>query len=45
VQYRPDRPEFKKMVDAAENLALKILEPQIKKMIEDGELDNKDWVI
>ncbi len=45
VQYRPDRPEFKKMVDAAESLALKILEPQIKKMIEDGELDNKDWVI
>lgn len=45
VQYRPDRPEFKTMVDAAERLALKILEPQIKAMIEAGDLDDKDWVV
>jgi len=45
VNYRPDRPEFKTMVSAAENLALKILEPQIKAMIESGELDDKDWIV
>lgn len=45
VNYRPDRPNFSTMVDEAEAFAMKILEPQIKEMIENGDLENKDWIV
>lgn len=44
VQYRPDRPEFPKMVREAEEFAMKILKPQIEARIANGELDSKDWI-
>ena len=45
VSYRPDRPTFPEMVAKAEEKALSILKPQIEKMIEEGELEQKDWVM
>lgn len=45
VHYRPDRPNFNKMVQDAESFAMKILEPQIKEMIDTGELDQNDWIV
>ena len=45
VSYRPDRPTFKEMVATAEEKSMKILQPQIEKMIEEGELEQKDWVM
>ncbi len=44
VSYRPDSPDFKKMVREAEEFAMKILKPQIEAKIASGELDAKDWV-
>lgn len=45
VNYRPDRPNFSKMVSDAEAFSMKILEPQIKEMLENGDLDEDDWVV
>lgn len=44
VYYRPDRPSFRTAIIEAEEVAMKILGPQIKKMMESGELDPDDWV-
>ncbi len=44
VTYRPDRPNFQKMVRDAESFALTILRPQIEAKIASGELNAKDWV-
>lgn len=45
VAYRPDRPDFFKMVDEAEDVARKILAPQIEAKIESGELDDEEWIV
>jgi len=45
VNYRPDRPNFNNMVEKAQEAATKILMPEIKKRIEDGELDSRDWIV
>lgn len=44
VVYRPDRPDFGKMVEEAEEFARKALAKQIKDKIDSGEMDSKDWV-
>jgi hypothetical protein len=44
MSYRPDRPEFPKMVREAEDFAMTILGPQIEAKIASGELDARDWV-
>lgn len=44
VQYRPDRPDFQKMVREAEEFAMKILKPQIEAKIASGELNPRDWI-
>jgi hypothetical protein len=44
VNYRPDRPDFQKMVREAEEFAMKILKPQIEAKIASGELNAKDWI-
>ncbi len=45
VNYRPDRPNFKEMVYRAEDFAVQALKPLIKNMLEEGELDDSDWVV
>ena len=45
VHYRPDRPQFNEMVKKAEEFAMKLLEPQIKEMLETGDLDEDDWIV
>ncbi len=45
VNYRPERPNFFKMAEEAEDVAKKILAPQIKAKIESGELNEADWVM
>lgn len=44
ISFRPDRPEFKKMVREAEDFALKILKPEIEAKIAAGEISQKDWI-
>ena len=44
VNYRPDRPNFQKMVREAEEFAMTILKPQIEAKIASGEINAKDWV-
>lgn len=44
VQYRPDRPNFQRMVDESEEFAMNILKPQIEAKIASGEMSAKDWV-
>lgn len=45
VFYRPDRPDFAKMVDEAGEFARKVLSAEIEKKIKSGEVDPKDWVV
>jgi hypothetical protein len=45
VNYRPDRPTIKDMVQKAEDYAVKILKPQIEEKFADGTLNSKDWVL
>lgn len=45
VNYRPDRPTIKDMVQKAEEVASKILKPQIEEKIADGTLNADDWVM
>lgn len=45
VNYRPDRPTVKDMVQKAEELAAKLLKPQIEEKLADGTLNAKDWVL
>jgi hypothetical protein len=44
VNYRPDRPEFARMIDDAEAFARKILAKEIERKIEAGEIDGEGWV-
>lgn len=45
VFYRPERPEFHKIVVDAEDIARKTLAPQIEQKIRTGETDQSDWVL
>lgn len=45
VNYRPDRPDFKSMVQKSEKLAMKILKPEIEAKLETGEINSKEWII
>lgn len=45
VKYRPERPTSKQIVTQAENAAIKILAPEIKQKLEDGEISDKDWIV
>jgi len=44
VQYRPERPDFARMVTDAENFAMKILKPQIEEKIANGEITGREWI-
>ena len=41
IKYRPDKPEFSRMIDEAEEFARKVLSPEIKKNVRD---DPNGWV-
>ncbi len=45
VNYRPDRPTFQQMVNKAEDFATQALKPLIKQMIDEGALDDTDWIV
>jgi hypothetical protein len=45
VNYRPDRPLFKEMVQKAENFAVKILKPEIEAKIQAGDIDSNEWIL
>ena len=45
VNYRPDRPNFQKIVRDAESYAMTVLKPEIDAKIASGELNTKDWVM
>ncbi len=45
VSYRPDKPDFFKMVEDAQGVARTMLAPQIQEKLESGELDEDEWVI
>lgn len=45
VFYRPERPEFHKILVDAEDIARKNLAPQIEEKIRSGELDQNDWIL
>ncbi len=45
VFYRPERPEFHKILVDAEDAARKTLAPQIEAKIRAGDLDQSDWVL
>ncbi len=44
VHYRPDRPDFAKMTDDAEEYARKVFSAEVEKKLAKGEIDPKDWV-
>lgn len=44
VNYRPDRPDFSKMVNQAEKVSTKILKPEIEAKLSSGELEKGDWL-
>lgn len=44
VAYRPDRPEFSKMIDEAESFARKTLAQEIQRKLDSGELSSEGWV-
>lgn len=44
VTYRPERPNFTKAITEAEEVAHTILGPQIKEMLESGELNESEWI-
>ncbi|MBU0799957.1 MAG: hypothetical protein KKA05_03045, partial [Alphaproteobacteria bacterium] len=44
VVYRPDRPDFGKMIDDAEIFAKKILAKEIERKIDSGEISGEGWV-
>jgi hypothetical protein len=45
VVYRPDRPEFAKMIEEAEEFGRTVLAEQIKAKIASGEMKDGDWVV
>jgi hypothetical protein len=45
VNYRPDRPEFSRMIDEAETFARKILAAEIEKRMQEGGDAAKGWVV
>ena len=44
VVYRPDRPDFGKMIDEAEIFAKKVLAAEIERKIDAGEISGEGWV-
>lgn len=44
VSYRPDRPDFPALVKQSEEIAMKILRPQIEAKLATGEIDMSQWV-
>lgn len=45
VRYRPDKPDFKQMVEEAEDFARKILAAEVERKIQSGEINASDWVM
>lgn len=45
VHYRPDRPDFGKMIDEAEEFAQKNLAAEIERMVKSGQKDPGEWVL
>lgn len=45
VRYRPDRPDFKIMVEEAEEFARKVLAAEVERKIQAGEIDASDWIV
>ncbi len=44
VTYRPERPNFSKMIDEAEEFSRKVLANEVKTKIASGDVDGGDWV-
>lgn len=45
VRYRPDRPDFKALIEETEEFARKVLTAEIEHKIQSGEIDGKEWVL
>lgn len=45
VSYRPDRPEFPRMIDDAETFARKVLAREIARKIEEEEQNGEKWIV
>jgi hypothetical protein len=45
VRYRPDRPDFKAMVEEAEEFARKVLAAEVERKIQSGEIDAGEWIV
>lgn len=45
VRYRPEKPDFKVMVEEAEEFAHKILAAEVERKIQSGEMNAQDWIV
>ena len=45
IHYRPERPDFQKIVKKAAEYSVKILKPQMEDKMSDGEFDPKEWAL
>jgi len=45
VRYRPEKPNFKDMVEEAEEFARKVLAAEVERKIQSGEMDADGWIV
>lgn len=45
VRYRPDKPDFKSMVEDAEDFARKVLAAEVERKIQSGEINAEGWIV
>lgn len=45
VRYRPEKPDFKTMVEEAEEFARKLLSAEVERKIQSGEMDAHGWIV
>lgn len=45
VSYRPDRPNFAKLIDEAEEFGHKVLGKEVEEKVKAGEMSDEDWVV
>lgn len=45
VRYRPEKPDFKNMVEEAEEFARKALAAEMERKIQSGEIDAEGWIV
>lgn len=45
VRYRPEKPDFKTMIEEAEEFARKLLSAEVERKIQSGEMDAHGWIV